>query len=130
MVAYSKILTKTDVSTRLAVNSSWLNDFFPPFEAGQYRQDLVVEDENAAERKCVLCIRRGRHKKPYISQATWLRFVVKIQAEVGDKVVFSRETDGATGSAFRYKIIVMKPVKPAVKLLGSTIDYAPRIPNN
>lgn len=71
-----------------------------------------------------LRIRRGQYEKHYISQGTWHPFVVKIQAEVDDKVEFS------TGSAGRYNIGVMKPLNPPVELFGSTIDYVPRIPNN
>ncbi|ESR44610.1 hypothetical protein CICLE_v10003852mg, partial [Citrus x clementina] len=100
MAVYSKSLTESDVSTRLAVTSSWLNNLFPPFPAGQYHQVLDVEDENGKKWKFVLCIRQeGQYDKPVISQATWRPFVVHKQAEVGDEVEFSRKTDGASGSA-------------------------------
>ncbi|ESR44605.1 hypothetical protein CICLE_v10003284mg [Citrus x clementina] len=114
MAVYSKILTATDVSNQLEVKSSWINDLFPAFEAGQYHQDLVVEDEKGEKWEFVLRIRQKKHKKPSISQATWHPFVVAKQAEVDDRVEFSRKTDGATGSACRYKIRVIKKVKKEV----------------
>lgn len=125
MAVYSKILTKTDISTRLEVNASSLGDFFPPLPAGQYKQVLDVENENGKNWKFSLRIRQqGQYEKPCVSQGTWRPFVEEKQAEVGDKVEFS------TGSAGRYKIRVMKPLDPPVRLFGSTIDYVPRIPNN
>ncbi|GAY61607.1 hypothetical protein CUMW_211290 [Citrus unshiu] len=145
MAVYSKILTATDISTRLEVNASSLRGFFPAFEPGQYQQVLDVEDENGKNWKFVLCIRQqGQYEKPYISQATWHPFVLEKQAEVGDEVEFSRETDGASGSACRYKIRLIKKgmkkeekevmeneenevinnEKKEVKLFGAIIGYS------
>ena len=122
---YSKILTETDVSTRLAVESNTIDEFFPAFEAGQDSQDLVVEDENGERWRFGLFIRQGPYGKPTIS-AGWRRFVMSKQANVGDQVVFSKERVAASGSASSYKIRVVKQVK----LFNATIGYVPRIPNN
>ncbi|KAL9448746.1 hypothetical protein AB3S75_016112 [Citrus x aurantiifolia] len=108
MAVYLKFLTQTDVSTRLAVNSDRLGNFFPAFEEGKYNQVLDVRDENGKNWGFVLCIRQGQYEKPVISQATWRPFVVEKQAEVGDEVEFSRKTDGASGSECRYKIRLIK----------------------
>ncbi|ESR44603.1 hypothetical protein CICLE_v10003967mg [Citrus x clementina] len=107
MEVYSKILTETDVSTRLAVESNTIDEFFLAFEAGQYSQNLVVEDENGERWPFRLFIRQGPYRKPTIS-AGWRCFVMSKQAEVGDQVVFIKERAGAIGSAFRYKIRVSK----------------------
>lgn len=81
-----------------------------------------------------------------VSGKTWRPFVVHKQAEVGDEVEFSRKTDGASGSACRYKIRLIKKgmkkeekevmeneenevinnEKKEVKLFGAIIPY----PNN
>ncbi|KAK9213695.1 hypothetical protein WN944_005680 [Citrus x changshan-huyou] len=119
MEVYSKILTETDVSTRLAVESNTIDEFFPAFEAGQDSQDLVVEDENGERWRFGLFIRQGPYGKPTIS-AGWRHFVRSKQAKVGDQVVFSKERVAAIGSAFSYKIRVVKQVKP----FKSTIGYA------
>ncbi|ESR44604.1 hypothetical protein CICLE_v10003395mg [Citrus x clementina] len=144
MAVYLKTLTPTDISIRLEVNANRLRGFFPAFEAGQYRQVLDVEDEDRKNWKFVLCIRQGQYEKPFISQATWRPFVEEKQAEVGDAVEFSRETDGASGSACRYKIRLIKKgmkkeekevmeneenevinnEKKEVKLFGAIIGYS------
>ncbi|PAL66785.1 hypothetical protein CEJ83_20525, partial [Acinetobacter baumannii] len=102
-----RILSQTDVCNMLALPSTCIGNFFPAFPADQYDQQLVVEDENGKHWEFSLRIRRGQYKMPCISKQTWHPFVVEKQAEVGDKVEFSRQTDGATGSEFRYKIRVM-----------------------
>ena len=82
---FSKRLTQTDISKRLAIPTDSLS-MFPPFEDGGNEIELEVWDDDGKMRKFVCSIRKtGKYQKPVFSKV-WLDFVRAKGLSVGDEV--------------------------------------------
>ncbi|GLU20051.1 hypothetical protein SLE2022_362660 [Rubroshorea leprosula] len=115
MALFSKILTQTDSSKRLAIPSKFTRQHLPEFEGGTL--NLVVEDVRGQGWCFGYSVRREGHPKP-VFQAGWLDFVRKKCLTPGDRVTFWLDQNAANGP--RYKIAAERKIK----LLGHEIYAA------
>ncbi|KAG6749382.1 hypothetical protein POTOM_046427 [Populus tomentosa] len=110
MAIFSKLLTKTDIGTRLSVPTKSLESL-PCFGRG-HAIDFHVQDAQSGEVwnfRCV--IRKKSHPKPALCK-NWRKFVSSKRLSVGDKIIFSTlaEDQARTGGA-QYKIEVKRQTK-------------------
>lgn len=120
MAIFSKLLTKTDIGTRLSVPTKSLKSL-PCFGRG-HAIDFHVQDAQSGEVwnfRCV--IRKKSHPKPALCK-NWRKFVSSKRLSVGDKIIFSTlaEDQASTGGA-QYKI----EVKRQTKIFGVSLGYFP-----
>ena len=90
MILFSKCLSLTDVSKRLAIPTSCLKNF-PSFE-GKYSIPLHVLDQNGEEWIFVCSARKNGYPKPCFIQG-WLRYVNSKRICVGDRVHFYKDAE-------------------------------------
>ena len=82
---FSKPLSRTDISKRLAIPTYSLS-MFPPFQDGRHEIKLEVWDDDGKMWKFVCSIRKtGNYQKPVFSEV-WLDFVRAKGLSVGDEV--------------------------------------------
>ncbi|XVE83998.1 hypothetical protein DITRI_Ditri16bG0133500 [Diplodiscus trichospermus] len=116
---FSKRLTQTDISKRLAIPTESLS-LFPPFEDGGKEIELEVwdgndddDESNGKTWKFVCSIRKtGKYKKPVFSKG-WLSFVKAEGLSAGDEVkLYKKESRtklfGNVVCRLRYSIEVVK----------------------
>ncbi|XVF58046.1 hypothetical protein PTKIN_Ptkin07bG0031100 [Pterospermum kingtungense] len=119
---FSKLLTRTDISERLAIPTQSL-PLFPPFEDGGTEIELEVWDDDDDENngkmlwKFICSIRStGKYPKPVFSKG-WLSFVKAKGLSVGDEVRLYKTQNrtklfGNVVSLVRYTIEVVKEIEP------------------
>ncbi|KAJ0042173.1 hypothetical protein Pint_19101 [Pistacia integerrima] len=93
---YSKQLNFSDVTNKLAVETSHLEDF-PPFPHDQHFQNLKFSDEeyNNTEWNFRLAVRQtGPHKKPTIG-GNWIKFFKMRGLREGNVILSYKERDEA-----------------------------------
>ncbi|XWS44158.1 hypothetical protein CRYUN_Cryun15aG0020600 [Craigia yunnanensis] len=115
---FSKRLTQTDISKRLAIPTESLS-LFPPFEDGGNNEielgvwDVDDDENNGKLWKFVCSIRKnGKYKIPVFSKG-WLDFVKAKGLSVGDEVRYYKKENrtklfGNVVCQLRYSIEVVK----------------------
>ena len=112
---FSKRLTQTDISKRLAIPTDSLS-MFPPFQDGRHEIELEVWDDDGHDGKIwkfVCSIRKiGNYQKPVFSKV-WLDFVRAKGLSVGDEVSLYKIENrsklfGNVVCELRYSIKVVK----------------------
>ncbi|KAL5789702.1 hypothetical protein ACOSQ2_004590 [Xanthoceras sorbifolium] len=99
MEIFTKLLTKSDIESKLVVPTTALQHFSMP--EGGHCTDLMVTDSTGQGWPFRLYIRAsGRYPKPLLTTG-WLQFVRTKGLQVGDEVIFSKEEE-------KYKIEVKR----------------------
>jgi hypothetical protein len=118
MENFAKILSKTDVQTRLSVPTKYLSSL-PSFNG-----DRAVEFQAMDESGCVWAFkcstRRKRHPKPVLTKG-WLAFVACKNLKAGDKVAFYKLKNKCRTATHVCKVRVAKQVK----IFGSVFGHSP-----
>ncbi|XVF45895.1 hypothetical protein PTKIN_Ptkin02bG0244800 [Pterospermum kingtungense] len=108
MQLFSKLLTPTDCSKRLAIPKGVLTSL-PDFDGG-HAVELQVRCESTREWPVVCTIRKKGYKKPVFSKG-WRKFVLGNSLNVGDELIFHKEED-ESGSV-HYRVEVKKATRPS-----------------
>ncbi|KAK0600339.1 hypothetical protein LWI29_013921 [Acer saccharum] len=87
---FSKKLSKTDISHRLAIPSKKLNQI-APLSLGQEERIAVIDDTEHQWSFLLSTRKEGDYLKPVII-GEWLQFVRERGLREGDKITFYRET--------------------------------------
>ncbi|KAK0572599.1 hypothetical protein LWI29_033984 [Acer saccharum] len=114
---FTKPLSKTDVSHRLAIPSKKLNEITTLSLGKKVR--IPVIDATGRQWSFLLSTRnKGKFLKPVISGKEWLEFVKKKQLRKGDYITLCRETNQNKEVRFR---IGIKYTGISIVLFGATI---------
>ncbi|KAI9186619.1 hypothetical protein LWI28_019125 [Acer negundo] len=102
-ILFSKELSETDVSHRLAIPSGKL-DQIAPLSLGE-EVSIAVIDATGHQWSFRLSTRKeGKYLKPVISGNQWRRFVTERNLRKGDKINFYQETIENNEERFRIEI--------------------------
>ncbi|KAJ6711316.1 B3 DOMAIN-CONTAINING TRANSCRIPTION FACTOR ABI3 [Salix purpurea] len=90
---FTKLLSPTDTSHRLTIPKANFGDF--EFPTGQHATNIEFTDTTEQQWTFKLSIRRNNHPNPRpVFTGQWIRFVREKGLRAGDRIVFSKKTEG------------------------------------